>query len=280
MIIQMQKITDLKNTSDCEYIKYMSQALSHNQHNLPIFQIDTNAWDYIRYDKEFHLYILDTVSASARAYSVIQNLIENRSASINIAFYRRPPFYSWEQTALYLAQNCDTLAHSAIWFGEDIAEMMISDAYGIAFKTLPPDPEVEWELFRLPFNGTEAVVRAFEIANYIVIQTSKQYIGYGYRALRVIESTLFRLIGKQECMLDCTEDDFDYRHPETWIGGVHCTQLVMLFLKRCVEERLISIPCNEKRQHFMNINSHVCMPCDLMDLLHDLWDPPKIKNNY
>ena len=276
----MPKIIDLDHASDGEYIEYISRDPTPNQPGLPIFQLDTDAWDYIRYDKEFQLYILDTVSSNARAYSVIQSLIETRSASINIAFYRRPPFYSWEQTALYLAQNCDTLAHSAIWFGEDIAEMMISDAYGIAFKTLPPDPDVEWELFRLPFNGTEAVVRAFEIANYIVIQTSKQYIGYGYRALRVIESTLFRLIGKQECMLDCTEDDFDYRHPETWIGGVHCTQLVVLFLKRCVEEGLISIHCHKKRQHFMNLNSHVCMPCDLMDLLIDLWDPPTIKKNY
>ena len=244
--------------------------------NQPIFQIDTDAWDYIRYDKEFNLYILDTITSNARAYNVIQSLIESRSASVYIAFYRRPPFYSWDQTALYLAQNCDTLAHSAIWFGEDIAEIMISSNYGIAFKTLPPDPDVEWELIALPFNGTEAVVKAFEIANYIVIQTSKQYIGYGYRALRVIESALLRLIGKLD--YTCAEDDFDYRHPETWIGGVHCTQLVLLFLKRCVEEGLLPIQCSKKRQHFMNLNSHVHMPCDLMKLLADLWGSQAIKN--
>ena len=261
--------------SDAEYIENMA-----HRDMTPIFRIDLNARDYMCYDKVDHFFVLDTVSSNSKAYSITRDLIEYRSAPVFIAFYRRPPFYSFDQTAVYLAQNGNTLAHSAVWFGDSIAEMFVSDSFGIAFKTLPPQSDLTWEMIQLAFNGTEAVVKAFEIANDIVTQSSKEYIGYGYRALRVIEASLLRLIGRHDC--DYDEDDFDYQKPATWIGGVHCTQLVLLFLKRCVAEGLITIECDKKRECFMNLNSHVCLPCDLMELLQDIWGPdlPRVTKEF
>ena len=257
----------MKNSNDIENIFNIYDQKE------PIYTQDLSINDYVFIDKTSYLYILDTVSSQSKAFNFTKSLIESRSAPIYIAFYRRPPLYSWDHTALYLAQNGDTLAHGAIWFGEDIAEVISSCAFGIALKALPPEPDLTYQLIRLPFKGNEATVKAFEHANFIINETSRKYIGYGYKTLRVIEATLLRLIGKQGCMQDSTEKDFDYNFPASWIGGVHCTQLVLLFLKRCVADDLIEIECEETRNHFMNFNSHLCLPCDMMALLEEVWGP-------
>jgi hypothetical protein len=64
--------------------------------------------------------------------------------------------------------------------------------------------------------------------------------------------------------------DYNPDRPDTWIHGVHCSQLVLLFLKRCVLRNALYIP-QQHREKFLQTYSYTCLPLDLRTLLWEIW---------
>jgi hypothetical protein len=65
-------------------------------------------------------------------------------------------------------------------------------------------------------------------------------------------------------------DDYDEERPETWTKGVHCSQIVLLFLKRCMRHGALA-PARDSLL-FMGTYSPTCMPAHLRALLDLMWD--------
>ena len=67
--------------------------------------------------------------------------------------------------------------------------------------------------------------------------------------------------------------DYDDERPETWGKGVICSQLVLLFLKRCVRHGILELSEADKLV-LLCTYSHTCLPKQLKDMVCRLWGAP------
>jgi len=242
-----------------------------------LFILDQDLNDYIVFCKPYAFYLIDTISESSNGLNLIKQAIIQRKSEIYIAFYRRPEFHSIEQACIQTAQSGHTTAHAAVWFGQDVVELVSCSQNGIWLSPLPPCTLVCWEGIRLPFKD---VLGALDVANEIIKVSQKAGVVYGYNALRVVEYIVAGMVRIKRILEGEWPEDYDFKDPTTWTNGVHCTQLVLLFLKQCVFAGCIEIEDKNKRKRFMERNSHTCMPYDLRLLLQETWgvsDPDFVK---
>ena len=62
-------------------------------------------------------------------------------------------------------------------------------------------------------------------------------------------------------LLDSIDTDLDCCHPEKW-DKIFCTQLALLFLRRCAVAGILNIP-KEKQRLLWTVNSKGCLPSRL-----------------
>ncbi len=119
----------------------------------------------------------------------------------------------------------------------------------------------------LPFTD---VLLAFRIAVDITLKCNGERIGYNSHVMPVLKHVISRILipGHQEDR--GIKGDYDADKPETWCRGVHCSQLTLLFLKRCIVRNALYIP-QKHRDMFLKTYSFTCLPDSLRALLMEIW---------
>ena len=180
---------------------------------------------------------------SLHALTFLRGVAER--APVRVAFHKKPPFIDLESTGIMLAQGFDTSAyHAEVWFGSDQRTQAV--IFGLAnhglslYLSAREYKEGTWELLAdLPFrNAGDAMALAADCARAEV----PYHVALHPRK----------------------EEDFDPERPDTWTPGVHCSQAVLLFLKRCVTHGVLRLDAPEA---LMATCSHTCLPAHLRALL-------------
>jgi hypothetical protein len=155
--------------------------------------------------------------------------------------------------------------HCELWFGKKVARMVVGH-YGTYMIPLTLCCD-EFDIVTLPFVDT---IKAFDIAKAICKQDMLYRIGYNIRLLTVCYHILTRLLGV-ETDENSNKDDYNPSDPSSWTKGVFCSQVVLLFLKECVNQNAIAIPDPAKHSRFMGVYSKTCLPNDLKSLIKETW---------
>ena len=234
--------------------------------NTPFWAVDPDRWDLCY--KSFHGKEGDVTFDVSREATVqhLLSAIQQRGGRIYIGF----EFYDAKHTDLEcdivrLAQFGGNLIHAGVWFGEHVTALAACSRVGVIMVQSPMNFG-KWELVSLPFTD---IPLAFRIGVDIVLKCSKECIAYNDQRWTVLNHVLKRLLipGYQA---GGTESDYNADKPATWTHGVHCSQLVLLFLKRCVLRNALHIP-PQHRDKLLNTNSYTCLPVDLRNLLREIW---------
>jgi hypothetical protein len=196
--------------------------------------------------------------------------IEERKSVINIGFVYLPA--DRRRLDLVSAAEFGSLVrHAEVYFGEHVCRMSTSKSLHL-FES-PSMEHKNWEMVSLPFNNTR---RAFEIGMDIIKQgytaEKKTIVKFSFHFLESVEHFLSRLLsfnhhGENDFYVN---GDYDPKNSGEWKHGIHCSQLVLLFLKRCVIENVIDIP-SEHRDRFLNLYSFTCLPSGLRLILNEVW---------
>lgn len=230
----------------------------------PYFTTDRDALDYqvYSYDEGYAVF-------SPKLESTVRHLVQaikDRGDTIHIAFIKIPLFKQFDSTCVSLMQGGDPTYHAEVWFGENVVQLGATSS-GVALYSLPRQDSV-WEIVKLPFKDTEL---AFRLCVDIVRSCNRKGIHYQEHFWQNLECGVCRAV----CGRDLADrwvcgDDYDEERPDTWTRGVHCSQVVLLFLKRCVRHGVLPASAGE-RLFFLRTYSHTCLPKQLRGLLDVMW---------
>ena len=232
--------------------------------NTPYWAVDPHTWDMSYLDLRS---TCAEVTFNIHKEEVVQHLIQaiqERGGKIFVSFmyYDREYQRYTEDEILQLAQFGSNIIHASIWLGEHVTTLAVSEA---VFMTQSPLNFGRWELVQLPFTN---IPLAFRIAVDIAIKCTKKHIHYSDHRWTVIKHVLSRLLipgykgGRGH--------DYDPDKPETWQDGLHCSQLALLFLKRCAIRGALYTP-PKHTQKLLNTASSTCLPADLRKLVFEIW---------
>ena len=216
----------------------------------------------------------NTIYFDVEKEETVQHLlsaIHERGDKIYIGFtYYNPKLESfWEGDVIKLAQfgqKHNNICHASVWLGEHVATLAASSANGISI-TGSPLTYGQWELVSLPFTN---IPLAFRIAVDISNECSKMGIHYESQTNSVLMHILARLLIPGHKEDSNVQGDYDPDSPKSWLQGVHCSQLVILFLKRCVLHGALYIH-PKHRERLLNTYSFTCLPASLRVLLAGIW---------
>lgn len=225
-----------------------------------------SAEQYLVFNRLTDTYIFDTVYHTAAAKRITEE-ITRHNGKVNIIFTRTTNLTDiLRKDGLQIETLPRIWGHSELWFGTNIARMVIN-TWGVVMLPLRIKSS-NLDVVTLPFNS---VTKAFEIACNICRQTFLREIGYDIQLLAVSHHLLAQLLGMKEEHAENNNDDYNPSDPASWTQGVFCSQVVLLFLKECVNQNAISIPDEHKRLRFMSVYSKTCLPRDLKRLLQETW---------
>jgi hypothetical protein len=184
----------------------------------------------------------------------------------------------WKRQAVSMVQLDEPIIHMGICLGDNVAFLSVGDS--VSLYQMPPE-FCTWEMRELPFADVDLAVR-------IVIDTVLQCwdcdVGYNCHLLENIEHMLCRLIWSEHGEYDyyysakttaTTRGDYDFNSPDTWRRGVHCSQLVLLVLKRCVKHGALKIEDPGLEEEFLSVYSHTCCPGPMDRLIDRVWPQTK-----
>jgi hypothetical protein len=228
----------------------------------PFFVEDTDTRDYDLYDasRRYAIFTPDLESAVRR----LARAFLDRGGAIHVAFTRLPMFRQFDATCVSLAQGWDPLYHAEVWFGEDVVQLGASSR-GVNLYSLPRQDGV-WEVVRLPFTDPELALR---IGVDTVRGCQKGGVQYGEHLWQNLDAACRLLYDGDLADRWGGRADYDEERPETWTGGVHCSQFVLLFLKRCVRHGAVA-PASDPL-FLLGTHSHTCLPGHLRGLLDLMW---------
>ena len=240
--------------------------MSREVDNTPYWAVDPYKWDISFLNMHStHADVFFDIDKEATVRH-LQTAIANRGNRIYIGFQQydsRDARYA-QNDILQLAQFGSNLIHTSVWFGEHVTTMAVGDC-GVVM-TQSPLNQAKWELIQLPFTDTAL---AFRIGVDIALKCNKECIKYSDHRWTVFGRVLSKLFipGYTEPQ---NSHDYDPDKPETWKWGVHCSQLTLLFLKRCALRNALHVP-QIHRQRLMATNSYTCLPVDLRQLIQTIW---------
>lgn len=239
--------------------------------NTPFWAVDPDKWDFsdLRIVSN-GAYVTFDVSKEDTVRHLL-TAIQQRGSKIYIgfAFYDRRKEWDLEEETIQLAQFGSDMYHSCVWFGEHVTSLAAGSELGVKMVQSPMNYG-RWELVSLPFTD---VALAFRIGVDIVNKCNEKNIRYNDNRWTILMHIMRRLLipgYRTETGIEYVKRDYDPDKPETWIHGVHCSQLVLLFLKRCVLRNALCIP-PQYRDEFLQTYSYTCLPVDLRVLLWKIW---------
>ena len=203
-------------------------------------------------------------------------IIKDRGSVINICFSYISKNSHFDGKVVSVIEFDRPLYHTEIYFGEHVCRLVIADNGPHMFQS-PAETHSLCEMVSLPFNEPK---KAFEIGLDILkrsysIKSGEPIAKFDYHPTEMVEHFLSRLFFRGH-----GENDFDIHGdynpliPEEWTRGVHCSQYVLLFLKRCVLEKVLYINPTYK-EHFLNLYSFTCLPSGLRTMLKEIWPQAK-----
>ena len=182
------------------------------------------------------------------------------------AYTDRP--VTMEHRMINAVQLGDPLLHMGVVLGNAVG--FLATGGGNVDIVQIPTEFCPWEMRVLPVEDVELAVR-------IAVDTSRKCnragVKYNCHMLENLEHMLSRLLNiyyHEECDHG-TEFDYDFDDPDTWRRGVHCSQLVLLTLKRYVLRGALKIKDEERKQEFMSVYSFTCTPGALSRLIERTW---------
>ena len=231
----------------------------------PFFREDRDVDDYTSYGLWGPIRFNPELESSVEH---ILQAIRDRGGVIHLAFLRRRLFTKFDATCISLMQDGDPRYHVELWFGENVTNMVVNSE-GVFLSSLPREEGV-WELVRLPVTD---VGLAFRLGVDIVRKCNRAKVHYDDHFWQNLEGGVCRACFRGDFWDRWVcGDDYDEERPETW-RGVHCSQLVALFLKRCVRRGVLPLPAGD-REFLLGTYTPTCLPRQLMDLALRLWPGP------
>lgn len=237
-----------------------------NQYNTPYWAVDPYRWDmpYINFngseaDVQFNVSYETTVQHLISAIKKRGNIIY-----IGFKYYSADTEGNFEESVIQIAQFGSHLTHASVWFGEHVTTMAVGN-HGVSMIQSPLNYG-RWELVPLPFTN---VPLAFRIGVDIMLKCNSEYVCYNDQRWTVFMHVMKRLL-KPGYREERNPNDYDPDKPETWRHGVHCSQLTLLFLKRCVLKGALYI-APQHRERLLGTNSFTCLPARLRALLAEVW---------
>jgi hypothetical protein len=194
--------------------------------------------------------------------------IEERGSKIFVAFEFTDHIphkeFSVQLATISALEFGEPIVHVEIWPGDHVCRLGVVDD-GVILGSCPPPERRSWELVCLPFNDPK---KAWNIC--IDIMRCHNVV-FKYHPWVIFQHFISRIFNPGHNELDVgVAGDYDENDPVSWAGGVHCSQFVLLFLKRCVNENALGIP-DEHRDRFMNVYTFTCLPSSLRKLLIEIW---------
>ena len=186
--------------------------------------------------------------------------------------YNHPIIYT-EYSVISAADFGNDIVHSELFFGEEVCSLGVG-SWGMGMRPSPPEEKDIWEFVSVPFKDQR---KAFEIALDIIKRTrsappsTQHVVSFSSHVGEMLEHFLCRLFFKGHGVndFDC-KGDYDPMKPEEWVRGMHCSQIVLLFLKRCILEDVIRILPKHKVR-FLSAYSFTCLPSGLLALIKETW---------
>jgi hypothetical protein len=201
---------------------------------------------------------------------VVQGLIAAVKATGNCIMvgsyeYKDRPV-TLEHRMISAVQLGDPMLHIGLVLGNVVGFMAIIGDH-VEIVQIPTD-FCPWEMRILPVEDVELAVR---IAVDTLRKCCLNGVKYNCHTLENVEHMLSRLLNIHEECDSGTEFDYDFDEPSTWRRGVHCSQLVLLTLKRFVLRGALKIGDEGRRREFMSVYSHTCTPGALSRLMERTW---------
>ena len=234
----------------------------------PYWAVDPYRWDiYSMYFQGDSVDVRFNVTKEATVQHLL-SAIQQRGNRLYIGFtyYNPKQEKDFEEDVVQLAQFGKNICHSCVWFGEHVCTLAADSRTGL-IMTQSPLNYGQWELVSLPFTN---VPLAFRIGVDIVIKCNAEGIHYTPQTWQVLWHVMTRLFVPGSGKDENPHTDYDADKPETWTKGVHCSQLTLLFLKRCIIHNALYIP-SRHRGDFLNIHSFTCLPARLRALMAGVW---------
>jgi hypothetical protein len=216
----------------------------------PFYLVDQNAWDFEEYGPEKP--IIFNVNLEAAVQDVWDEIVR-RGCDMWVVFYHKRLFSARISTVVSLFEGGNSNYHVEVWFGNRVAVLAVSEK--VALMPWYFRRHSHKEIVRLPYKNKEL---AFRIAVDIVRRAQNTH--YSEHYLEMLGKVLRVPPGR----------DYDEERPETWTSGAHCSQLTLLFLKRCVRHGALPLE-GDARRRLLGTYSHTCLPCELRVLMQSLW---------
>lgn len=203
-----------------------------------------------------------------RHESTVQEMIKliQRNNCISVAVYYSADAVNPFKTGLIHAaqMGADTM-HSCLQLGDGVAFLEVHGKRGLILSQLPSGNHI-WTTYKLPINESD-IERAVRIIVDTVLRCPMTY--YDTHPVLNFQHAMCRRFEKNHPILDTNKgigcDDYDCEDCEGW-RGLQCSQLVLLVLKRFVIHGVLRLDVG-KRDYFMSINSHTCLPDALLNLV-------------
>lgn len=243
-----------------------SNTVDNTVDNTPFWAVDPDRWDlsYMYFSgKSGHV----TFDVSKEA--TVQHLlaaIQQRGNRLYIGFEFYDDKRYFEGDIIQLAQFGGNLVHACVWFGEHVTTLAAGRELGISMIQSPLNFG-KWELVSLPFTNVPLALR---IGVDIVLKCNKECIIYNDQRWTILRHMMKRLLIPGYQAEANVHSDYDPDKPDTWTHGVHCSQLVLLFLKRCILHNALYTP-PQHREKILQTDSYTCLPVDLRKLIREVW---------
>ncbi len=203
---------------------------------------------------------------------VVERLIEMVKANGNCimagSYLMSGKKVSMECRMIEAVQLGDPMMHMGVVLGSNVGHLCVGDGQ-VRIEQCPTSISSTWDMRILPFVDVELGVR-------VIVDTARKCqrggVGYNCHLLENIEHMLSRLLDPNHGDSDSgTVGDYAIDAPETWRRGLHCSQLVLMVLKRCVLHGALEIQNERLRLKFMDTYSHTCTPAILSRIIEQTW---------
>lgn len=229
-----------------------------------IHWMDSNAYDayVIEFNPKFNI----------NKQHVVERLIEMVKANGNCimvgSYLMSGDNVSTECRMIEAVQLGDPMMHMGVVLGNNVGHLCVSDRQ-VKIQQCPTSMCETWDMRVLPFVDVELGVR---LIVDITRKCQRGGVAYNCHLLENIEHMLSRLLDPGHGESDSgTAGDYEIDSPETWKRGLHCSQLVLMVLKRCVLHGALVISDANLRQRFMDTYSHTCTPAILSNIIARTW---------
>ena len=180
-----------------------------------------------------------------------------------------------EYTAIRAVEFGSPVVHSDVFFGDHVARLIVTDK-GIDMVQSPPEDRDVWEMVSLPFTdphkaleiGVETLKRSYTQDNAMFM---KPIAVFNYHPWEMMEYFLRRLAANRNPNDFHRHDDYNEERPDEWVRGLHCSQFVLLFLKRCVNAGVLPIHNKEHKERFLKLHTFTCLPSALRVIVKEIW---------